>query len=92
MHMHIHMRAGFLIIFIRVSPGGNLETRAIALHSLAAPRNKTPKQQYNSNGMVGSWLMGGAGARGYKIGATWACGLPAAYFLEDVLFDFAPYK
>jgi hypothetical protein len=36
--------------------------------------------------------MGGAGARGYKIGATWACGLPAAYFLEDVLFDFAPYK
>jgi hypothetical protein len=21
MHMHIHMRAGFLIIFIRVSPG-----------------------------------------------------------------------
>jgi hypothetical protein len=42
--------------------------------------------------MVGSWLMGGAGARGYKIGATWACGLPAAYFLEDVLFDFAPYK
>jgi hypothetical protein len=64
MHIHIHMRAGFLIIFIRVSPGETSKPGLKYSFTLTrcATEQNTPKQQYNSNGMVGSWLMGGAAA------------------------------